>query len=76
MEEELNLLRQKREEYLSGLGEIFHYKGALDLAKLSFNQKYRYFVEDYINLVCIPEFREKYQKERSLLEQQAQLALR
>ena len=62
-----------RTKYASKLGEIFHHKSAVDLAKLSLNPDYAAIVNDYINLICLPEFKQKY-KEEQQRQKESQLA--
>ena len=57
-----------RSTYYRGLGEIFHHKSASDLARLSLEQQLNGLVTDYIQ-ICLPQFREAYEIERSQLEE-------
>jgi len=70
---ELEELRDLRSKYHLLLGDFFHYKSAEDLAKAYLNTEYRDFVEDYVSIIYIPEFKKEYEKaKQSQLESKAQ----
>jgi len=70
---ELRELRDLRSKYHLFLGDFFHHKSAEDLARDYLNPVYRDFVEDYISIIYLPEFREKYEKaKQSPLESKVQ----
>lgn len=55
-------LQGKRNEYIHALGATFHHDSASDLVRISNYPGLKQFVEDYIAMCCIPEFREEYKK--------------
>ena len=65
--EELRIkYHQAHAEYFLDLGNLFHHKSAVELAKLSINPGWTQFVDDYVNHACTPKFKQEYKENRGI----------
>lgn len=57
----LKELEKLCQDYIFLLEDTFHMVDAKTLARHAKYEKWRPFIEDYVSIVCLPEFRECYE---------------